>query len=189
MEMTKKEEDGILDQTFKALNERHNSIYQFVMRYNEYILSLHDYGEEIPLTMIEVHTLTYIEENPGVNVTRLARYWNRTKASLSQTVSHLAELGLVLKTKKEGNAKNVCLYATEKGIRISKAHKLYDTLDIAKTMGELQKECSIEEIEAFYKVISVYNKIISRDFEINRGRKRGRKPKRSDSQAVPVSEE
>lgn len=169
-------EDSIIDETFHTLNERHNNIYQFVMRYNDYILSTHEYGDGILLTMIEVHTLTYIEENPGVTVTQLAKYWNKTKAALSQTVSRLAEKGLVLKTKKEDNAKNVCLYPTELGIRLSKSHKLYDTLDITKTMGELKKECSVEEIEAFYKVISVYNKVIQKDFEINMGRKkRGKK--------------
>lgn len=169
-------ENSIIDQTFHALNERHNNIYQFVIQYNEYILSSHDYGEGIPLTMIEAHTLTYIEEHPGVTVTELSKYWNKTKAALSITVSHLTDLGLVQKMKHEGNAKNICLYPTEIGIRLSKAHKLYDTLDITKTMGELQKECTVEEIEAFYKVISVYNKIISKEFEINGGRKRGRKP-------------
>nr|WP_330372956.1 hypothetical protein [Lacrimispora celerecrescens] len=78
---------------------------------------------------------------------------------------------LLQKKKKEGNAKNVLLYATEIGVKLSKAHKLYDTIDIAKTMGELKKECSPEEIDNFYKVISVYNKVIQNDFEINRGKK------------------
>ncbi len=60
---------------------------------------------------------------------------------------------------------------SEIGVKLSKAHKLYDTIDIAKTMGELKKECSPEEIDNFYKVISVYNKVIQSDFEINRGMK------------------
>ena len=163
--------DSIIDETFHALNERHNNIYQFVMRYNDYIISTHDYGLGTPLTMIEAHTLTYIEENPGVTVTELAAYWNKTKGALSQTVSRLCEKGLVSKEKRDGNAKSVRLYPTETGITLSKAHKLYDTVDIAKTMGELRKECTPEEIDAFYKVISVYNQVIQRDFEINRGKK------------------
>ena len=174
-------DDSFIDQTFHTLNERHNSIYQFVMRYNDYILSVHDYGEGIPMTMIEVHTLTYIEEHPGVTVTELAKYWGKTKGALSQTASRLAEWGLITKEKKEDNAKNVCLYPTEQGIRLSKSHKLYDTLDITKTMGELRKECTPEEIDAFYKVLSVYNQVIPKDFESNKGaRPVGRKPKRRD---------
>ena len=174
-------DDSFIDQTFHTLNERHNSIYQFVMRYNDNILSVHDYGEGIPMTMIEVHTLTYIEEHPGVTVTELAKYWGKTKGALSQTASRLAEWGLITKEKKEDNAKNVCLYPTEQGIRLSKSHKLYDTLDITKTMGELRKECTPEEIDAFYKVLSVYNQVIQKDFEINKGaRPVGRKPKRRE---------
>lgn len=163
---------GMIDDTFHALNERHNNIYQFVIHYNDYIISSHDYGEGIPLTMIEAHTLTYIEENPGTTITELAKYWGKTKGALSQTVTRLTDKGLVDKTKTADNAKNVCLYVTETGARISKSHKLYDTVDIAKTMGELRKECSAEEIEAFYKVIGVYNEVIKRDFEINKARKK-----------------
>lgn len=175
------QDDSFIDQTFHTLNERHNSIYQFVMRYNDYILSVHDYGEGIPMTMIEVHTLTYIEEHPGVTVTELAKYWGKTKGALSQTASRLAEWGLITKEKKEDNAKNVCLYPTEQGVRLSRSHKLYDTLDITKTMGELRKECTPDEIDAFYKVLSVYNRVIQKDFEINKGaRPVGRKPKRRE---------
>lgn len=166
-------DSGMIDETFHALNERHNNIYQFVIHYNDYIVSVHDYGEGIPLTMIEAHTLTYIEENPGTTVTELARYWGKTKGALSQTVSRLTDKGLVDKTKAADNAKNVRLYVTETGARLSKAHKLYDTVDIAKTMGELRKECTVDEIEAFYKVIGVYNKVIRKDFEINRAHKKG----------------
>ncbi len=164
--------DSIINDSFHALNERHNNIYQFVIHYNDYILSRHDYGEGIPLTMIEMHTLTYIEDHPGVTITELANYWNKTKGALSQTVSRLEEKNLVKKIKEPNNAKNIHLHATELGIRLSKAHKLYDTVDIAKTMGELQQECTAEEIDSFYKVISVYNKIIKKDFVINRTRKK-----------------
>lgn len=171
--------DSIIDETFHTLNERHNNIYQFVMRYNDYIISTHDYGMGLLLTMIEAHTLTYIEEHPGVTVTELATYWNKTKGALSQTVSRLSEKGLVAKEKRAGNAKSILLYPTETGVALSKAHKLYDTVDIAKTMGELRKECSAEEIDAFYKVISVYNQVIQRDFEINRGN-RNKRPAASE---------
>lgn len=165
--------DSMIDDSFHALNERHNNIYQFVLMYNSYIFSTHDYGLGIPLTMIESHTLTYIEDHAGITVTELAVYWNRTKGAISQTVSRLEKLELINKCKEGGNAKSVHLYPTELGVQLSKAHKLYDTVDIAKTMGELREECSAEEIEAFYKVLGVYNKVIKKDFEINPGHHSG----------------
>ncbi|MEW4412935.1 helix-turn-helix domain-containing protein [Clostridium sp. AN503] len=178
---TKPSDLGMIDETFHALNERHNNIYQFVIHYNDYIVSVHDYGVGIPITMIEAHTLTYIEEHPGTTVTELAQYWGKTKGALSQTVTRLTDKGLVEKTKTADNAKNIRLHVTDIGARLSKSHKLYDTVDIAKTMGELRKECSVEEIEAFYKVISVYNKVIKNDFEINKSRKK-EKGKTSESE-------
>lgn len=165
-------ESSFVDQTFQVMNDRHNVIYEFVMRYNDYIYSEHDYGNGDPLTMIEAHTLTYIEDHPGATVTELTNYWHKTKGAISQIVSRLETLGLVKKTKKEGNAKNVCLYVTECGFQTSRAHKLYDTLDITKTLSEIQKECTPAEIDTFYKVISVYYKVICKDFEENKIPKR-----------------
>lgn len=166
---------SFVDQTFQVLNDRHNVIYGFVMRYNDYIYAEHDYGNGDPLTMIEVHTLTYIEDHPGTTVTELTEYWHKTKGAISQIVSRLEALGLVKKTKKEGNAKNVCLYVTECGFHTSRAHKLYDTLDITKTLNEIQKVCTPAEIDTFYKVISVYYDVICKDFEENKIPKRNKK--------------
>ena len=165
-------ESGFINQTFQALNDRHNVIYEFVMRYNDYIYAEHDYGNGHPLTMIESHTLTYIEDHPGTTVTELTGYWHKTKGAVSQIVSRLEDLGLVTKTKKEGNEKNVYLYVTETGYQLSCSHKLYDILDITKTLSKIQKECTPAEIDTFYKVISVYYKVICRDFEENKIPKR-----------------
>ncbi|MCD8369201.1 MAG: MarR family winged helix-turn-helix transcriptional regulator [Clostridiales bacterium] len=172
------EKDGnnstIIDHTYTLLNDRHDAIYQFVMHYNDYIYSVHSYAET-ELSMIEVHTLSYIEDHPGCNSNDLIQYWDKTKGLISQMLSRLERLGLIKKEKKEGNAKNVYLYVTEEGTRVSKAHKMYDIVDITKTMSELQKECSAEEIESFYHVLSVYNKVIKNDFEINSRKRNSRK--------------
>ncbi|MDO5346567.1 MAG: helix-turn-helix domain-containing protein, partial [Lachnospiraceae bacterium] len=76
-------QSSFVDQTYQVLNNRHNVIYQFVMRYNDYIYAEHDYGNGDPLTMIEVHTLTYIEDHPGTTVTELTNYWHKTKGAIS----------------------------------------------------------------------------------------------------------
>lgn len=164
MESKKIADDGMIDETYRALNGRHNHIYQFVMKYNDYIISAHDYGNGMQATMLEAHTLTYIEENPGITITELANYWNKTKSYLSQTVSRLVDKGFVEKRKENNNAKSIRLYVTETGRKASKDHKLYDIVDIAKTMGELQEYCSPEEIETFFKVIAAYSKIIHKDY-------------------------
>ena len=162
----------IIDNTYKALNDRHNSIYQFVMHYNDYIYSSHKYNDEEPITMIEVHTLSYIEDHPGTTPSDLIRYWDKTKGAISQILTCLTNRDLIVKCKKDGNAKSIHLYVTEKGAKVSKEHKMYDIKDITKTMSSLQEKCSIEEIEHFYKVIAVYNDVIKKDFEINKGKRK-----------------
>jgi DNA-binding MarR family transcriptional regulator len=152
-------EDSMIDATFQLLNSRHNNIYKFVMLYSDYINTPHDYGTHT-LSMTEAHVLTYIEEHPGTTITDLAKYWEKTKGALSQTVSRLVSKGLVYRSKAIDNAKNVLLYVTEEGLKTSKAHKLYDTLAISKTLEDLSKYCTPEEIDAFYKVIAIFTTLL-----------------------------
>ena len=91
------------------------SDYQFVMGYTNHILSEHDYGQGIPLTMMEVHALTYIEDQHDVTITDLSQIWHKTKSALSQVITHLEREGLLTKSRKEGNAREVRLELTELG--------------------------------------------------------------------------
>ncbi len=158
---------------FQTLNRRIFELYRFVLRYNGYIYSSHHYGGAEPLTMIEVHTLTYIEDNPGTTPSDLASYWEKTKGAISQILGRLDERGLIERRRSRQNAKTINLYVTEEGERISRAHKLYDINDILKTLKHLMEKCTAEEIDTFYKVIGVYNDVIKEDLEINSGHRTG----------------
>ena len=149
-----------LNHTFRILNDRIQLVCQFTMLYNHYLASEHDCGSNIKITLAEARTLGCIDENPGITVTSLARYWDKTKGALSQTVSRLEKKGLVRRHKTEWNAKNVLLYTTEEGRRLSQEQKMNETLDHAKIMKDLQKLCTNEEIETFYKVLGEYNKLL-----------------------------
>lgn len=149
-----------LDRLYRQMNARADNLYKFVLLYSDYIHAKRDYGTGLEIGMIDVHTLTYIEENPGTTITELARDWNKTKGAISQTVKRLVELGLVERRMKENNSKTVLLYVTEEGARLSVAHKLYDLTDIAQTTEELLRHCTAQEIDTFYKVIDVYTKLL-----------------------------
>lgn len=157
--------DDMIDQTFQTLNNRHSTLYDFVMRYSDYIYAKHDYGNNTVLSMIEVHTLTYIEDNPGTRVTELARYWHKTKGALSQIVTKLEGLGLIRKVKSKANGKHTLLYVTDLGTQISRSHKLYDIIDIAKTLSQVQQSCTAQEVDTFFKVLKAYLAVIDKDFE------------------------
>lgn len=152
-----------LDRLYRELNARADKLYKFVLLYSDYIHTQRDYGTGQEIGMIEVHTLTYIEENPGTTITELAKDWNKTKGAISQTVKKLVEGGLVTRKMKENNSKTVLLYATEEGTRLSIAHKMYDLADIAQTTEELMMKCTAEEIDTFYKVIDVYITLLKQD--------------------------
>lgn len=164
--------DENLDETFRLLDKRHDNIYRFVMGYSNYILSEHDYGCGIPLTMIEVHTLTYIDDHPDATITEIARIWHKTKSAISQIVSRLERQGLLTKERQPDNARIVKLVPTELGHKVSRAHKLYDVRDIARTNEDLRQECSSEEIDAFYKVLEVFNRVMEKEFETLAPRRR-----------------
>ncbi|MFD6511283.1 MarR family winged helix-turn-helix transcriptional regulator [Bacillus sp. NPDC060175] len=145
---------------YHELDEKANTIYKFVMTYNDYIKTARDYGTGEIITMVEVHTLTVIEESPGITVTDVALGWNRTKGAVSQIITKLEKRSLVIRKKEAGNAKTVHLYVTDKGNLLSKAHKDYDIKELTGADKTLRKSFTTEEINVFYKVMQKYTELL-----------------------------
>lgn len=148
-----------IDRVYAHLSPRADKLYKFVMVYAEYINEARDYGTGQLINMVEVHTLTMIEDQPGITISELARLWNRTKSAISQNIKKLEAKGLVYRARDESDGKVFHLYPTEEGVRLSTAHKLYDNMDIMQTQNDLLKTCTIEEIDTFYKVLDAYYKL------------------------------
>lgn len=148
-----------IDRIYDQLSPRADLLYRFVMVYADYIYKFRDYGTGQIISMIEVHTLTMIEDNPGITVSKLATMWNRTKSAVSQTTAKLEDKKLIYRKKSDHNAKVMHLYPTETGIELSVKHKMYDNMDIMQTKQELLESCTLEEIDAFYKVLDAYCKL------------------------------
>lgn len=143
---------------FNQLNDKANLLYKFVMLYGDYVSENQDYGTGELINMVEVHTLTAIEENPGVNISELANMWNRSNGAISQTATKLEKKGYIQRKRKD---KTVKLYPTEKGIRLSHAHKRYDAIEVSKTMDDLMRAgCTAEELDTFFKVVEKYIEIL-----------------------------
>ncbi|MEG1720339.1 MAG: MarR family transcriptional regulator, partial [Pseudoflavonifractor sp.] len=119
----------LIDATYTELNRYANEIYEFVIKYNEYIYQARDYGNGDPMKMVEVHTLSMIEDHPGITVSELAKLWMRTKGTVSVNVSTLEQKGYIYRQKEGNNAKVVHLYLTPEGVELSTIHKSYDNLD------------------------------------------------------------
>lgn len=102
-----------VDNLFSQLNEKANAVYKFVLLYTSYMSEQHNYGVGQPINMVEVHTLTAIEENPGITISQLANMWRRTNSALSQTATKLEQKGYIVRRKNPKNARNMELYATK----------------------------------------------------------------------------
>lgn len=148
-----------INQAYQKVTKRANMLYDFVILYHNYIYSQHTYEAE-NCNMMEVHTLTYIDDNPGVTATELSKFWHKSKSAISQTIKKLIAAGYVEKRHTDNDKKTACLYVTEKGKRLSTVHKAYDVADITQTTAYLVEQCSEEDLDAFYRVIRQYIKLL-----------------------------
>jgi DNA-binding MarR family transcriptional regulator len=73
-----------------------------------------DYGTGDMLYLTEVHTITMIARNDGINMTRLAQTMGVTRGAISQTISKLAGKNLITK-ENSTNRKEFSLRLSAKG--------------------------------------------------------------------------
>lgn len=153
-----------INSAYQKLNVRANTLYEFVILYHNYIYAHHTYENE-NFNMMEIHTLTYIDDCPGITATELSKLWHKSKSAISQVIKRLVDSGYVEKRFKENNEKSVCLYATDKGKRLSSVHKAYDVADITQTTSYLIEQCGQADVDAFYRIIDKYNELLKSDLE------------------------
>lgn len=152
-----------VNKIYETFAQKSDLVYRFISLQNEYANLPRDYGSGTLITMMEVHTLTEIEENPGITITELAASGRKTKGAVSQTTKRLEEKGLIQRKPHPYDKKKVPLYATEEGKRLSRLHKKYDIADLKDTLDELLHTCEISEVDAFFKVVSAYVDILERE--------------------------
>lgn len=148
------------EELFKIFNDEMEKIYRFTLTYYEYLYDKRDYGNGEPMTMLEIHVLTDINDYPGITVTELAKKWKRTTSAISQIIRSFYDSNLVdrIRNKDDGKVNN--LYIKEDGKKLVDLHKHYDNIDTVKTLKILLKSFSCEEIETFFKVAEKYSEIM-----------------------------
>ena len=102
--------------------------------------------------MAEAHTLTKIDDQPGITVSQLAAHYSRTNGAMSQLVSKLEKKGLIMRKMVE-DLRNAHLYTTPIGKELSRVHRLYDCESTRKTRENIGTSCTPEEIDTFFKVL------------------------------------
>lgn len=144
------------------LLEKSQILYEFVDRFSNYENTARNYcnGYEDLFSMTEVHILAMINDNPGISASQLAVLSRRSKSFISQIVSKFRNLDYIVQVAEESDLKKKHLFVSAKGKELCDAHSKFDEIQLMKTYKYLLRDCTSEEIEAFYKVMSVYNAIM-----------------------------
>ena len=128
-------------------------VYRFVLYGMDNYNRQHDYGTGESLSMVEMHTLDMIDMQPGLCVKDVAKLWNRTLGAASKNVNALCKKGFVVKKKLPGNDKNIHLYTTPKGQKLTKLQRQYDRDEIADVVGLMLVRHTEAELKTFHEVI------------------------------------
>ncbi len=142
---------SIID-VMEDLNRKVDAVYRHSTLLERYATIPRDYGEGFVLTEPEAHILGYVCQMKEATVTDLANFSFRTKGSMSKMLKKLEENGLVRRCKRDGNNKLVYISPTPMGLRANQIHQAYDRAATSVMLEELLKNCTLEEIEGFYKV-------------------------------------
>lgn len=84
-----------------------------------------DFGSGDLLYKSEVHTLSSIGRNPGINLTSLSIEMNVSKSAISKFVGKLLDKNLIEKTIEEYNKKEVAFNLTPKGQTVFQGHEAF----------------------------------------------------------------
>ena len=145
--------------------QKNNLINKFVALQNEYFDLPHEHGGNMSLTVVELHTLKTIENNPGITVTEMAQQGMRTKGAISQIVKKLEKRGYLFRKRCPVDGKRVLLHVNEEGERISMIYKKSSTDDIRIVIDKLLKKCEPKEIDAFFSVMTAYIEVLEKELK------------------------
>lgn len=137
------------------LNDKVDIIYRHGLLLENYSGRVRDYGNGYQMSEVEAHTLSYICANGEATVTGMAAYTFRTKGSVSKILKKLESKGLIQRQQKGDNKKWVYFQPTEQGLEFDKAHRSYDRIKTMEMIEALLADCTLEEIESFYKVTAL----------------------------------
>ena len=149
-------EGSSVSELYKLFSEKSELLYRFADKLDRYSDVPRDYGSGISITMAEVHLLTSIAEHPGTTVTELAEEKVKTPSAVSQLIKKLEGKGFIYRKPHPEHGKKVCFYVTPEGERLSNLHKTYDVQRINQTLGILLQTCTMEDIDAFFRVVERY---------------------------------
>lgn len=161
------DDDDIANKKYDELSKLLDPMYDFILEFSNYFNTRRSYEVGPELTMIEVHILTQICDNPGITVTELANNWKRTTSAISQTVRKLMNQDLVFRENSKENGKIFHLYTSDFGNKLVSSHKKYDNINILKSRKKLLEKFTVDELVAFDDICEEYTKLLREEISKN----------------------
>lgn len=96
---------------------------QIIYKYMQTETIQRNYGTNVMITQVEIHTIEAIGNHDGISITELAANRQKTKGAVSQLIYKLVKKGLVEKTVSKTSDAQVSLYLTPLGKQAYEGHK------------------------------------------------------------------
>lgn len=158
------------DEKYKKLSlsgyQASDICYQLASVFRDSDKYTNDYGTGELYTALEVHTVSRIEDHPGISVTEIAEQTNRTKGAVSQIITKLESKGLIRREKNPENPRKVCLYVTPEGLELSRKHKEYDDIHMGKVLDRWISLFGYEAVEKHFQIMQDHLKLYTSPEEI-----------------------
>ena len=150
--------DEKIDIAFR--NQLIMAVYQSIPR---------NYNLDFYMSEVEIHSLGYIQKEPGITAKKLGALTYRTKGTISSMISRLEKEGFVEQKISPHNKREHLLFLTPKGEFACSQHTAFDRKSISSFLIEISKYCTPEDIDGFFKVLhyrsEYFEKIIKKDRE------------------------
>lgn len=130
-----------------------------VHKYSRWENQKRSYGTSLPLSKAEIHTIAAVGDNPGINITSLARILGITRGAASQMIYKLVDKGSVKKQTSPESDTEVALNLTDRGLLDYEAHNRYHTetgaraLSLLKDMPESFFKDTVAYLSAFERIM------------------------------------
>lgn len=122
---------------------------------NEYDSLLHDYNG-ITLYQAESQFIRRVGDVPGITITELSIFFNKTKSACSQLMYRMKKKNLLTQVRNEHNNREYNLYLTDEGQQLYQFHKIFEEGCYRRT-AEMLSIFTLEELETYIKIQNKLN--------------------------------
>lgn len=158
---TEEEMKSIIDHLVHHSAYRIGMVFDFTTVCNAMANRPREYEPGLFLTIVEVRIVLEIAENPGITASELCKKSKRTRSAMSQVVKKLKQKNLIYGETSDEHQKKMLLYPTVEGMKLRNHIVRNKEGDKNRVFTRLiEKGCSLEELESFYKVMRIYTNLM-----------------------------